>query len=371
MDDRVAGSPGATGGDTFWAGRRVLLTGHTGFKGSWLALWLTRLGAVTMGISLEGSPAPPRLWDDLGLDLEVDDRADLSRPGWEDRIRDFSPEVVLHLAAQALVPVGYADPVLTWTSNVLGTVRLMALLDSLPSLQATLVVTTDKVYDPRQPAPHAETAFLGGEDPYSASKAATELVVASWPSLVAPVAVARAGNVIGGGDRSPDRLLPDVVRSWASGTPVPLRQPGSVRPWQHVLEPLDGYLRYAEALATGRSVPRALNLGPTPGQLVDVASVVDLAHALRKDTGLPVPAVAWTSTPCAQMPENPLLEIDSELARTTLGWSNRLSWQESVAWTVDWHLRAESGQDPRALVEDQLDTYLSLSAAASSTGVQT
>lgn len=347
-------------GDKFWQGRRVLLTGHTGFKGSWLATWLDRVGAHVMGISLDGSPVSPRLWDRLDVALSRELDADLAVPGWEEAAAEFDPEVVLHLAAQALVPRGYEDPLLTFRSNVLGTARLMAALPRFPSLRSTVIVTTDKVYDPRQPAPHEEGAYLGGHDPYSASKAAAELVVSSWPGVLA-VATARAGNVIGGGDRSPYRLLPDVTRSWTRGIPVTLRSPSAVRPWQHVLEPLHGYLRLAEAVASG-AAPAALNLGPTPGQLVDVAQLVDHAADLSRDQGLPVPSPAWTSTPVPHMPENPMLEIDSTLARSTLGWSNVLTWQDSVAWTVEWEARVAAGESPDGVLVEQIDRYCALLA---------
>ena len=247
----------------YWSGRRVLVTGHTGFKGSWLTCWLRDLGAEVHGVSLPEPPSTPSLWDQLALPGVTEVRADVASGDWQDSVVAFDPHVVLHLAAQPLVSVGYADPATTFRSNVEGTARVLDLLPRVGSLAATVVITTDKVYDVRQPAPYAEDAFLGGKDPYSASKAAAELVVHSWPAAGTPVGTARAGNVIGGGDWALDRIVPDLVRAWSAGEEAELRNPAAVRPWQHVVEPLAGYLAYAEALATGRDVPTALNFGPT------------------------------------------------------------------------------------------------------------
>jgi len=340
----------------FWAGRRVLLTGHTGFKGAWLALWLRRLGAEVLGVSLSGQPGSPRLWDDLaGLGL-VEVEADLAEPGWEPDVAAFAPEVVLHLAAQALVPVGYRDPLRTFASNVMGTARVLDVVSSLASVAVAVLVTTDKVYDPRQSPPHAETDFLGGHDPYAASKAAAELVARSWPRSDARVVTARAGNVIGGGDWSPYRLLPDLVRAWTAGETAVLRMPGAVRPWQHVLQPLHGYLLYAERLAAGADLPPALNFGPDDSQAVTVAELVDHAAATWRDSGGTLPEPPARTVPMPDVAETGHLEIDSTCAATALGWHNVIGWRLATEWTVDWYRRSPTA-GAAAMMLDQLDAY--------------
>jgi len=341
----------------FWSGRRVLLTGHTGFKGAWLALWLRRLGAEVLGISLPGSPASPRLWDELGQLGVSEVGADLAEPGWEKGVASFAPEVVLHLAAQALVPLGYREPLRTFASNVMGTARILDVVSSLDSVSVALMITTDKVYDPRQSPPHSEGDYLGGHDPYAASKAAAELVVSSWPRGSATLATARAGNVIGGGDWSPDRLVPDLVRAWASGTPAVLRMPSAVRPWQHVLQPLHGYLVYAERLAADSDLPSALNFGPDDTQAVSVGDLVErAARAWQRDGGvLPEPYTTTVSRP--DVVETAHLEIDSTLATAVLGWRNILDWRTATDWTIDWYRRSAT-ESAASLMGDQLNEYL-------------
>ena len=300
----------------------VLLTGHTGFKGAWLALWLRRLGADVLGLSLPGDPASPRLWDDLAHLGVTEVGADLAEPGWEHHVTAFAPTVVLHLGAQALVTVGYREPLRTFASNVMGTARVLDIVSSLSSVQVAVMVTTDKVYDPRQAPPHREADFLGGHDPYAASKAAAELVVSSWPRTSAQVVTARAGNVIGGGDWSPDRLVPDLVRAWVAGEPAALRMPGAVRPWQHVLQPLHGYLVYAERLAAAPDLPRALNFGPDDSQAVTVGAFVEHAAATWRRGGGTLPEPVTTTVPMPDVVETGHLEIDSALATDALGWRN-------------------------------------------------
>ena len=342
--------------EAFWAGRRVLLTGHTGFKGAWLALWLRRLGAEVLGVSLQGEPASPRLWDDLGQLGVTGVEADLAEPGWEHHITAYAPEVVLHLAAQALVPVGYRAPLRTFASNVMGTARVLDVVSSLDSVSVAIMVTTDKVYDPRQPPPHLESDFLGGHDPYAASKAAAELVVSSWPRTGARVVTARAGNVIGGGDWSPDRLVPDLVRAWTAGEPAVLRKPGAVRPWQHVLQPLHGYLVYAERLAAGEDLPRTLNFGPDNTQAVTVGELVEHAAVTWRGRAGMVPDPPTTTTPMPDVVETEHLEIDSTLAMATLGWRNVVDWRTAIEWTVDWYRRSPM-EVAAAVMGEQLDAY--------------
>jgi len=356
VDDVTSASP-ALPSVAFWSGRRVLLTGHTGFKGAWLALWLRHLGAEVLGVSLPGEPASPRLWDDLAEPLGVTDvQADLAEPGWEHHVEAFAPDVVLHLAAQALVPVGYREPLRTFASNVMGTARVLDVVSSLDSVVVAVMVTTDKVYDPRQAPPHRESDFLGGHDPYAASKAAAELVVSSWPRSSARVVTARAGNVIGGGDWSPDRLVPDLVRAWAAGDPATLRMPGAVRPWQHVLQPLHGYLLYAERLWDGPDLPAALNFGPDDTQAVTVGELVDHAAETWRHGGGTLPDPATTTVPMPDVVETGHLEIDSTLATSALGWRNAVDWRTATEWTIDWYRRAPV-TSAAALMREQLDAY--------------
>ncbi len=354
MDDVTPSQPLPT--TTHWLGRRVLLTGHTGFKGAWLALWLRRLGAEVLGISLPGEPASPRLWDELGHLGVAEVEADLAEPGWENHVRAFAPDVVMHLAAQALVPLGYREPLRTFASNVMGTARILDVASSLASVSVALMVTTDKVYDPRQAPPHTEADFLGGHDPYAASKAAAELVVASWPRSDTRVVTARAGNVIGGGDWSPDRLVPDLIRAWAAGESAALRMPEAIRPWQHVLQPLHGYLLYAERLSNSPDLPPALNFGPDESQTVTVGELVDHAARAWKRDGGTLPSPPTTLSPRPNMVETGHLVIDSALATATLGWHNVIDWRTAADWTIDWYRRPR-GASATAVMDDQLSAY--------------
>lgn len=351
---------------SFWRGRRVLLTGHTGFKGSWLTGWLCELGAEVMGVSLLEPPTEPSLWSQLGVDDVVDVRADVASADWVKRALEFSPEVVLHLAAQSLVSVGYEQPAATFDANVAGTVQVMSLVASLEDLMAALVITTDKVYDPRQAPPHSEEHFLGGSDPYSASKSAAELVVTSWPHTAAPRATARAGNVIGGGDWAAFRLVPDLVRSWEKGETATLRHPEGIRPWQHVLEPLRGYLVYVEALAARRDVPTALNFGPEDRQSVAVAELVRYAAEQWLRLGGSMPDPGWVASSQVQFVETPALMLDSRLAAERLGWVSALDWRDAVTLTLEWYLGLRSGTAARDLVTAQLRAYSSMIMEAAS-----
>lgn len=339
----------------FWRGRRVLVTGHTGFKGSWLCSWLDLLGAEIAGVALPGAPSEPHLWDQLSIDLVDDIRADIAGEAWQERARMFDPEVVLHLAAQPLVSLGWRAPLQTFASNVMGTGQVMQLLPRLSSLLATLVITTDKVYDAHRPPPYTEDAPLGGHDPYSASKAAAELLVHSWPATKSPVATARAGNVIGGGDWASDRLIPDLVRAWSLGNPALLRRPEAVRPWQHVIEPLCGYLVHLERLATGDSVDPALNFGPAAEQRVRVIDVAEHAATVWARFHGTTPAFDLLADPA--MAETGELVIDSTRAATGLGWTSRLDWEQAITLTIEWYSRHHDGEAPVDLVREQLHAF--------------
>ena len=347
----------------FWRGRRVLLTGHTGFKGAWMSLWLRRLGARVTGLALPPA-TEPNLWSILGAGLKD---AEGGRSVIGD-IRDAElvrgtvaradPQIVIHMAAQALVRESYRDPLATYATNVMGTAALLQACRSLPHLECVVIVTSDKVYanDGGEGRAFEENDRLGGHDPYSNSKACTELLTASFrDSFYAggpPVATARAGNVIGGGDWSEDRLIPDCVRALRSGKAVNLRYPDAVRPWQHVLEPLSGYLALAEGLVKApRATPRAVNFGPDPASFCTVREVVDTFGA--RFSGRP----GWVRDPAPQPAEAQALTLSSALAGRTLDWHPRLDIRESLSWTADWYLAHSAGKNMWEFSEEQIARY--------------
>ncbi len=343
----------------FWEGRRVLLTGHTGFKGSWLSLWLEQLGASVSGYA-HAPDQRPALYDLLapyaGAQSTI---GDLSDHAALTRLVDaFQPEVVLHLAAQPLVRRSYREPRATFATNVQGTVNVLDAALRSRALEAVLVATTDKVYAPGPGRPFREDDRLGGSDPYAASKACVELATASYrQSFYATrgisLATARAGNVLGGGDWSEDRLVPDVWRAVRIGLAPELRYPESTRPWQHVLEPLVGYLRYVEALvARQEGLPLALNFGPAPD--APAATAADIAEAVAVGLGADR---GWIAAPGEHPPEAPALALDSALASEALGWHPRLSSSTTVEWTAEWYRDYAAGADPRTLSLGQLDRY--------------
>lgn len=350
----------------FWHSKRVLLTGHTGFKGSWLKLWLESLGAEVHGLALEPDSSPS-LHDLLGhAQADGRDIVDVrDRLAVQARVLAVDPEIVLHLAAQPLVRASYRDPAATFETNVQGTVNLLDALRVAPSVRSIVVVTTDKVYDnPESGRPFAETDPLGGHDPYSASKAACDLVAQSYRrSFFQPrrigLATARAGNVIGGGDWAADRLIPDAIRAFASGTTLDIRRPLAVRPWQHVLEPLSGYLALAETLWHDPDAGPAYNFGPDPESAATVRSILELAAPF-------FPAADIRFGAGDEGPhEAGLLMLDSSKAGRELGFRPRFSLTETVSRTLSWYRLQASGADARALCRADLAAFVATEAAGS------
>ena len=344
-----------------WSGKRVLLTGHTGFKGAWAGRWLARAGASVTGIALPPEPGP-NLSDMLGTaHLAASHLVDLRDRDAVARVVDAAqPELVLHLAAQPLVRRSYADPVETFGSNIMGTVHLLDALRGVAGLAAVLVVTSDKVYhNDESGRAYAEGDRLGGHDPYSASKAATEFVVASYAAsfFTCPVVTARGGNVVGGGDFAAERLVPDLVRAAMAGRVLTLRNPASTRPWQHVLDCLSGYFRYAEALMEGRNLPRSLNFGPPAG--ARPLSVTEVAARLQRAMGL---QPDWQPDPDPGPPEMANLSINPDLARATLGWRQKLDADATTQWTADWYGAYRSQPDMAAVTDAQIARYEELPA---------
>jgi CDP-glucose 4,6-dehydratase len=336
----------------FWSGRRVLVTGHTGFKGAWLTLWLESLGAEVTGLS-DGVPSDPSLHDLVqGPAFEPVDVRD--RSAVLAAVEAARPSVVFHLAAQPLVRRSYGAPAETFNVNVQGTAHVLDAVRAVGGVEGTVVVTSDKCYAPHEGEwGHRETDPLGGRDPYSASKAAAELVCASYRSSYGlPLATARAGNVIGGGDWGADRLLPDVVRAALTGTPVELRSPEAVRPWQHVLNPLSGYLVLAQALAGGDgSFADGWNFGPPVDDALTVRALV------ARLGGLWGREIDVASQPGDHPLETATLRLDSTRARVRLGWRPLWGLDEGLHAIVDWYRAYEREADLRATTLAQIAAY--------------
>jgi len=342
---------------SFWNGRRVLITGHTGFKGSWLALWLHRLGAAVSGYALTPHTTP-NLYDDAGVaEVVASTTGDVTdRTAVATVMREAEPEIIFHLAAQSLVRESYARPIETMSINVLGTAMVLDAARQSPGVQAIVVVTSDKCYENREwTRPYRESDPLGGHDPYSASKACAELVTAAWrKSFFEEVGVAtvRAGNVIGGGDWAGDRLVPDCVRALEHGEIIRVRNPDAERPWQHVLEPLAGYLRLAEQLARDpKEFSSEWNFGPAE---TDVRPVAWIVAEIARRWGAPD---AWAAEPPSGPHEASVLRLDASKARKRLGVVPRLTIDDAIEWTVDWYARRRDGDDARAVTLEQIDRF--------------
>lgn len=350
----------------FWAGKRVLVTGHTGFKGSWLALWLASLDARVFGYALQ-PPTTPSLWQFVeghaGITSTAADVRDaVALAG---AIADCRPEIVFHLAAQSLVRASYEDPVGTYATNVMGTVHLLEALRRVPGVRAVVNVTSDKCYENREWVwGYRENEAMGGHDPYSSSKGCAELVTAAYRASFfdgttggTAIASARAGNVIGGGDWATDRIVPDIVRAAIGGQPALVRNPDAIRPWQHVLEPLAGYLLLAEHLCKQPlESAGAWNFGPSDADAVTVESIANTI------VGIWGPPAAWMSESGPRPHEAHVLKLDSAKARGFLGWRPRLGLGAAIEWTVQWYQSQAQGGDAKALSLGQIERYMDLTS---------
>src|SRR5947207_5411167 len=352
---------------SFWKGRQVFLTGHTGFKGSWLSLWLEALGANVTGYALD-PPTPPNLVEQAQVSRSLHsicaDIRDFSR--LKSAIDQCRPEVIVHMAAQSVVRRGYEDPIETYSSNVMGTVNLLEAVRQLRQPCVVVNVTSDKCYENREWVwGYRENEPMGGRDPYSNSKGCAELVTSAYrQSFFAPesagshhvaLASARAGNAIGGGDWTSDQLIPDLIRSFLAGQPCPIRNPSAIRPWQFVLEPLRGYLTLAERLAeNARTFATAWNFGPAE---TDAQPVSWIAYRLVEMWGNPA---AWSRDSSAHPKEANFLKLDTSRARTCLGWHPVLPLDPALAWIVEWWRVFQTGGDLRRFTCSQIALYESL-----------
>jgi CDP-glucose 4,6-dehydratase len=345
----------------FWAQRRVLITGHTGFKGAWLSLWLQSLGAELTGVS-PGPPTQPSLYDLAAIGANMREHALDVRDAEAVRraLSEARPEVVMHLAAQPMVRRSLREPALTYEINVLGTVNVLEAVRTVGGeVGAVVVVTSDKCYEnPGMPArAFVEDDPLGGADPYSSSKACAELVAAAYRSSFFTaagkprLATARAGNVIGGGDWGEDRLLPDIVRAAQSGEPLRVRNPRAVRPWQHVLNPLSGYLRLAEELWRGPEAARAWNFGPRAQDVRPVSWVVERLGALWGG------ALSWELEQGSNPPEAGYLSLDSSAAESDLGWTAGWDLEQALQSVVEWHEAHRASEDMRTFSLRQIGRF--------------
>lgn len=346
----------------FWRGKRVFLTGHTGFKGGWLSLWLQAMGAEVHGYALT-PPTETNLFTvaEVGKGMASSKIADIRDA---DKLREAMqtarPEIVFHLAAQPLVRYSYAQPVETYAVNVMGTVHLLEAIRATPGVKAVVNVTTDKCYENREWVwGYRENEAMGGFDPYSSSKGCAELVTSAYrQSFLEPAGIAlasaRAGNVIGGGDWAADRLIPDFLRAMDAGETLKIRSPQSTRPWQHVLEPLSGYLMLAERLyADGAGFAEAWNFGPADGDAQPVKWIVERLAEMRKD-------VNWQCDEAPQPHEAHYLKLDSSKARSQLNWRPRWRLQTALRKTLEWHEAWRKNEDMRSATLAQITDYQSL-----------
>ena len=371
MADAASSKPRSGAPDpSFWRSRRVLVTGHTGFKGSWLSLWLQALGADVTGYSLE-PPTTPSLYEQAGVGRTLRtitaDIRDYDR--LVQVVAEVQPQVVIHMAAQSVVKRGYADPIETYAVNVMGTVHVLEAVRRLGSPCAFVNVTSDKCYAHRSSGPgYIETDPMGGDDPYSNSKGCAELVTTAWRQSYFPsagigehgvaLASARAGNAIGGGDWTPDQLIPDLMRAFAASHPCPIRRPAAIRPWQFVLEPLRGYLILAERLSDdGAAFASGWNFGPVDE---DARPVEWIADRLARGWG---ESATWVRDETTHPAEAAVLKLDASKAAAQLGWKPALPLPEALDWIVEWYRAWQRHDDIGALTREQLARYQSRLAA--------
>ncbi len=350
-----------------WKSRRVFVTGHSGFKGGWLSLWLSRRGAVVRGYSLDPS-TDPNLFTIASVGTVLDDVRGDTRDyaGVEAAMAEFAPEVVFHLAAQPIVVRSYDEPLMTYSTNVMGTVHVMEAIRKTPSVRAVVCITTDKVYHNQEWVwPYRETDPLGGHDPYSASKACAEIVSAAYRSSYFPIeefekhqvliATVRAGNVIGGGDWAAYRLVPDLVRAFSTGKPVLIRRPGATRPWQHVLEPITGYTMLAEKLLAGQTkFASSFNFGPSYDDVWTVERMADKVVELWGE------GASWVRDSAPAPHEDRFLQLDASRARYELGWRTRLKTEKALEWSIAWYRAWKDGKGMKAFTLKQIEDYESL-----------
>jgi len=351
--------------DSFWKGKSVLVTGHTGFKGSWLCLWLQEMGASVVGISLD-PPTEPSLYQQAKV---ADDMLSLRQDIREAEkliamIDEYQPEIVFHLAAQPLVRYSYREPIETYATNVMGTLHVLEGIRQAKSVRAAVLITTDKCYENREwDWGYRENEAMGGHDPYSSSKGCAELLIASYrnsyfhpnqyPVHKTAIASARAGNVIGGGDWAEDRLIPDIIRAFQSQESVLIRNPHAIRPWQHVLEPLSGYIELAERLySEGVKWAEAWNFGPNEADARSVEWIVmEMCEFWGGDS-------SWTLDDGDHPHEAHYLKLDCSKAHTRLHWWPRWSLKNALQKIVDWHKAVDAGEESKALCLQQIRTYM-------------
>ena len=350
-----------------WQGRRVFMTGHTGFKGGWLSLWLAKLGATVRGYALDPYTTPNLLEAAKIGSVIQDVRGDiLDREKLAKSMTEFQPEIVIHMAAQPLVRLSYIDPIGTYATNVLGTGHVLEAVRKTPGVRAVVSVTTDKCYENKEWVwGYRETDPLGGYDPYSSSKACAELVTAAYRQSFfntakfaehrCGIASARAGNVIGGGDWSDDRLIPDLVRGFLRGEEVRIRRPKSIRPWQHVLEPLWGYLRVAEELYKGNAAcATGWNFASSDEDAWPVARIAEKMVQVWGD------GANWILDPDPGAHEAGYLKLDASKARAELGWHSSLHMDTTLEWLVEWYKAHQRGEEMHACTMKQIEQYEAL-----------
>lgn len=351
----------------FWAKKKVLLTGHTGFKGSWLALWLANLGADVIGYALD-PPTTPNLFEiaqaSRGITSVIGDIRNLN--DLRATIDQHQPQIVIHMAAQSLVMESYEHPIDTYATNIMGTVNILESAFRSNSVKVLINVTSDKCYENNEQAQqYKEDSPMGGHDPYSSSKGCAELVTSAYRKSFFSgsqsksfIASGRAGNVIGGGDWAKNRLVPDIMKEFMAGRPAFIRNPTFIRPWQHVLDPLSGYLLLAEKLwSDGASFAEGWNFGPDEANSQPVSWVVkQLADLWGQDA-------QWKTNAVSQAHEASVLRLDCSKARTALGWNSKLNLEQALQWTHDWYQAYNSNKDMPDFTRNQISLYQNMRCA--------